>query len=36
MQVAVESYREPANRATSILERHYLTTRAARLEASGD
>jgi hypothetical protein len=36
MQAAVESYRAAGNRATSILERHYLTTRAARLEASGD
>jgi RNA polymerase sigma factor (sigma-70 family) len=35
-QAAVESYRAAANRTTSIPERHYLTTRAAQLAASGD
>jgi predicted RNA polymerase sigma factor len=35
-QAAVESYRAAAGRTTSIPERHYLTTRAARLAASAN
>jgi predicted RNA polymerase sigma factor len=35
-QGAVESYRAAADRTTSLPERHYLTTRAARLAAPGN